>query len=218
MNNLNSKVMLGALVGAFALASCGTAETPAADANAAVDSTANTAPASFVINVDPASSTVNWKGAMLGVKEHTGKLNFAKGDLATAGTQLTGGSFVVDMKNYVMTDTNYAADGAPQGTRDKLMGHLMSADFFAVDSFPTAEFVITKVEGNTATGNLTVRGRTNEEQVKNIVITTSGNDITATGDLTFNRQKYGVTWKSPMKDMVLSDDIVLKVELKGTKG
>ncbi len=217
MNNLNSKVMLGALVGTFALASCGTAETPAADAHA-VDSTANAAPATYVINVDPASSTVNWKGAMLGVKEHTGKLSFTSGNLATAGTQLTGGAFIVDMKNYVLTDTNYAADGAPQGTRDKLMGHLMSADFFAVDSFPTAEFTITKVEGNTATGNLTVRGRTNEEQVKNIVITTTGNEITATGDLTFNRQKYNVAWKSPMKDMVLSDDIVLKVELKGTKG
>ncbi len=213
MNQLNSQLMLGALAGAFVLASCGTAETPATDA-AATDSTAT---ASYQVNVDPATSTVNWTGTMLGVKSHTGKLSLTKGELATAGSQLTGGSFVVDMKNYVLTDTNYAADGAPQGTRNNLMGHLMSADFFAVDSFPTAEFIITKVEGNTATGNLTVRGRTNEEQVKNIVIVQEGNNITATGDLTFNRQKYGVAWKAPMKDMVLSDDIALKVEIKGAK-
>ncbi|MCC6840236.1 MAG: YceI family protein [Flavobacteriales bacterium] len=213
MSKLNNSLMLGAMASVLMLASCGTAEAPATD-NANVDSAAT---AAFTLTVDPAVSAVNWSGSMIGVKTHTGKLNFTKGELALGGNQVTGGSFTVDMRSYLLTDTNYAADGSPQGTREKLMGHLMSPDFFAVDSFPTAEFVITKVEGNTATGNLTVRGRTHEEKVTNIVVTQEGSNVSAIGDLTFNRQKYGVSWKAPMKDLILSDDIVLKVELKGTK-
>jgi polyisoprenoid-binding protein YceI len=91
----------------------------------------------------------------------------------------------------------------------------MSPDFFAVDSFPTAQFTITSVSGNTATGDMTIRGHKSTETVKNIVLTVDSTSITATGDLTFDRQKYDVSWESPMKDMVLSNDIVLKIQLKG---
>ena len=209
---MNKTFLFGILAGSILLASCGTGETPATEGTA-TDSTATAAaPATHHILAD--QSAVNWTGTMLGVKSHTGTLNFTDGHVTTAGGQLTGGKFTVDMRSYQMTDTNYAADGSAQGTRAMLMGHLMSPDFFAVDSFPTASFEITKVEGNTATGNLTVRGRTFPETVKDIVLTQDANGVSATGNLTFDRQKYGVSWSSPMKDMVLSNDIVLKVDLK----
>ena len=62
------------------------------------------------------------------------------------------------------------------------------------------------------TGNLTVRGVTNMEVLQNVSIDSATGTITAA--LTFDRQKYGVAWASPMKDMVLSNDIVLNIELK----
>ena len=62
---------------------------------------------------------------------------------------------------------------------------------------------------------MTVRGHTSEEKLENIVLTADGKTISASGDLTFDRQKYGVSWASPMKDMVLSNDIVLHIELQG---
>ena len=37
--------------------------------------------------------------------------------------------------------------------------------------------------------------------------------VTALGKLVFNRQKYGVAWVHFMKDMILSDDISIKVNL-----
>jgi len=76
---------------------------------------------------------------------------------------------------------------------------------------------ITSVNGNTATADLTVRGRTHSETVTDIVITPNAADssFTATGKLSFDRQKYGVSWSSGSKDYVLNDMIDITVELSG---
>lgn len=167
--------------------------------------------------IDPALSKLTYAGTMLGVKTHTGNLNFVNGSFNTDKGMLSAGEFTVDMKNYMMTDTFYAPDGSEQGTKANLMGHLMSGDFFAVDSFPTAALKITGVNGNTATADLTVRGRTNSETITDIVITPNAADstVTATGKLTFDRQKYGVIWSSGSQDYVLNDNIDITVELSG---
>ena len=167
-------------------------------------------------SVDPANSNVKWSGTMVGVMSHSGTLKFSDGTITTKGEQLTGGEFTVDMKTLSTTDSAYARPGSPQGTHEMFMGHLMSPDFFAVDSFPTAHFKITSVNGSTATGDLTVRGKTNPEQVKDITVSCDSANVKASGTLTFDRQKYGVAWTSPMKDMVLSNAIELKVVLTGT--
>lgn len=213
MTNVNRLLFLGTATAMMALASCGSPETPATAETSATTAT-QTEAATYAI--DTTASAVDWNGTMLGVKTHTGTLHFTEGKLETKGEALTGGSFTVDMRSYTFTDTNYAKPGSAQGTKEKLMGHLMSPDFFAVDSFPTAHFTISSVQGNTATGEMTIRGHTQQETVKNIQLSGDGQSLTATGDLTFNRQKYGVSWKSPMKDMVLSNDIVLHIELKGS--
>ncbi len=212
MTTLNRSLLLGTVTAMITLASCGSSESPSVKASTPAPAT-DAAEVTFTI--DTATSAVDWKGTMVGVKSHTGTLHFVNGELKEKGGALTGGSFTVDMHSYTFTDTNYAKPGSKQGTRQNLMGHLMSPDFFAVDSFPTAQFTITSVSGNTATGDMVIRGHKNTEKVENISITADGKTISASGDLTFNRQKYGVSWKSPMKDMVLSNDIVLKIVLHG---
>lgn len=209
MTTLNRILILGSALATFAFASCGSADT------ASTPATTSAANKAMDYVIDTATSAVDWKGTMVGVKSHTGTLHFTNGDLQTKDGNLIGGSFTVDMHSYTFTDTNYAKPGSAQGTRQNLMGHLTSADFFAVDSFPTAHFTISSVEGTTATGELTVRGHSATEKVENINLTADGENISATGDLTFDRQKYGVSWSSPMKDMVLSNDIVLHIDLKG---
>lgn len=211
-------VALTAVSAVMTLISCGpSAEELAAQKEKAMqDSIAAAAAMEKSYSLDVANSHVAWAGTMIGVKTHTGTLNFTEGKFTVKGGQLTGGEFVVDMKNYAMNDTNYAPDGSKMGTKAMLMGHLMSPDFFAVDSFPTAALRITGVNGNTAAGELTVRGRTNPETVTDIAITDNGDGtVKATGKLVFNRQKYGVSWKAPMKDMVVKDDIELNVDIVG---
>ncbi|MEO5584414.1 MAG: YceI family protein [Flavobacteriales bacterium] len=209
MMTMNRSLIFGSALATFAIASCGTPET------ASTPATTSALTEAMDYAIDTATSAVDWKGTMVGVKSHTGTLHFTNGDLQTKDGKLTGGSFTVDMHSYTFTDTNYAKAGSPQGTKQNLMGHLMSPEFFAVDSFPTAKFIINSVEGNTASGELTVRGHSRPEKVENITLTADGQNISATGDLTFDRKKYGVSWASPMKDMVLSNDIVLHIELTG---
>ncbi len=209
---------LTAFAAVMSIVACGPseAEIAAAKEKRTKDSLDSIAGMEKTYMVDLAGSKVNWTGTMLGIKSHTGSLNFTEGKFSTKGGALVAGEFTVDMKSYLLTDTNYAADGAKQGTRAMLMGHLMSPDFFAVDSFPTAILVITGVNGNTATADLTVRGKTNAETVTDIAITDNGDGtVKATGKLVFDRQKYNVRWSSGNKEAVLNDNIELAVELTG---
>lgn len=215
---MKAPVLSVVALAAVAFVACGPseAEIKAAKEKAMQDSLANVAAMEKSYAVDAAGSLVNWTGTMLGVKSHHGTVKLTEGKFTVKGSMLTGGTFTVDMKSITPLDSNYAADDAKQGTRGMLVGHLSSADFFAVDSFPTATFEITSVEGNTATGNLTVRGKTNEEKVTDITVSEENGTAKATGKLSFDRQKYGVAWKAPMKDVVLNDAIELSVELSGS--
>lgn len=175
-----------------------------------VDSTA--AEATYTLNVDN-TSFVEWKAVMLGVKEHTGKLSFKAGSITTKGGQLTAGNFTVDMATITPLDGNYNA----QSTKEKLIGHLSSPDFFDLANFPTASFVIKSVNGNSATGTLTVRGKSNDETLNNVVISETDGLLKASGELKFDRKKYDVNFDIPSKDMVISNDIELKIELTGKR-
>ncbi len=166
--------------------------------------------------VDLSVSRVNWTGTMLGMYSHSGELSFKEGSFSTKGGQLTGGNFVVDMKSYAMLDTNYAPDGSKQGTRADLMGHLMSPQFFAADSFPTSTLRISSVNGNTASAELTIRGRTEIETITDIeLLPVADGSMTAIGKLVFDRKKYGVAWDSPKKESVLGNNIELVVKVSG---
>ncbi|HWZ22801.1 MAG TPA: YceI family protein [Cytophagaceae bacterium] len=191
---------------AVAMYSCGPSEKPV--------ETVKTDSIPVTYNVIADSSTVNWKGTMVGVYSHSGTIKLTEGSLTLTGGKFSAGSFTVDMKSITPLDSNY---NEKDHKKEFLVGHLSAPDFFAADSFPTAKFVVKSVEGSTAIGDLTVRGKTNEEKVTDIVITSDSSSVSATGKLVFDRQKYGVAYKPTVKDMVLSNDIEITVALKGKK-
>lgn len=207
----NRLVLAMAVTGGLFLASCGGNHSHEGDGTA---ETTPEAPAveTEQVTVDLAASNVKWTGEMLGIKAHYGNINLSEATLTLAGDKVAGGSFVVDMSTITPLDDNYTEPGSKQGTKEMLVGHLSSPDFFDIANHPTASFEITSVseDGTSATGKLTVRGISNEETVKNIKVA----DGTVTGTLTFDRKKYNVSWDSPMQDAVLSDDIPLEVTLK----
>lgn len=204
---LNLSLVLAA---AFMLASCNNKTAETAE-ETAVDSSAieNV----YTINTD-ASSKVEWKGEMLKMYSHNGTLAVKEGSLTTKGGVITAGTFTVDLTTITPTDSNY---DKKDRTAANLVGHLSSPDFFDVANNPTATFVISSVNGNEAKGTLTIKGKSNEETLKNIVITETEGTVTATGTLNFDRQKYGVSYKATMKDMVLGDDIALTISVSGKK-
>ncbi len=167
------------------------------------------------VEIQPADSRVVWKGEMLGIYSHSGTVELTQSDLHFQDGKIAGGSFTVDLGTMVPTDDNYNPEEG--STPEKLVGHLSSPDFFDVENHPVAKFEITKVDGNTAWGKLTVRGHTHEEKVDNISIEEKDGHVVISGDLVFDRKKYDVSWDSPMQDRVLSNNIEVKVELVGKK-
>jgi polyisoprenoid-binding protein YceI len=208
-----------AIVASGALASCGTDNSNTTDTTTATpaQTATNTAPSGAEVSydIDPAASQINWKGTMLGVKQHFGTVSFVDGNLMVQGGQLVDGRFTADLNSIRPLDENYAPDTETEGTRSKLIGHLKSGDFFDVANHPNATLDIIEVSGSTAKANFTVRGVTHTETIENIVVTETDGVVKATGTMTFDRQKYGVAWSSGMQDAVLSDNIELNVELTG---
>ena len=166
--------------------------------------------------VDAQASNVRWEGGTSGINvySHFGNIDIQEGSVMVEGDHITGGSFVIDMTSIDPKDEGYSEDNPPS----KLVGHLSTDDFFAIEANPTSSFEITSVNENTLTGNLTVRGITNEEtvNVENVTMNEDGT-MNATGTLVFDRQKYDVAWVHFMEDVLLKDDIELQISLVANK-
>lgn len=160
-------------------------------------------------DINLAESNVMWSGQIVGgLKSHHGTIKMTEGKVMMKGDMITGGNFTIDMTSINPTDSNYTEEKPAS----MLVGHLSTKDFFMVDSFPKAMFVIksANMEEKTVTGDLTVRGVTKEETIKDVQVM----DNAAKGKLTFNRQDYGVAFDTGAQDFVLSNDIELDVTLK----
>ncbi len=166
-----------------------------------------------ILTINSAESNAIWEGTMLGMYSHSGTVSISEGTLTMEGDEISGGSFTIDLKTIAPTDENYQADEEGH-TKEDLVGHLSSGDFFMVDSFPTATFEVQShnLENKTVTGMLTIRGIANEETVEDVMIDSENG--TVSGKIVFDRTKYNISFAHPAEEMVLSDDIELKVSLK----
>jgi len=165
-------------------------------------------------SVDTEASKIAWAGTSLGVYTHTGTVDFKDANIEVSNGKITGGNFTADLSTMVATDENFNPE---QGaTKEKLIGHLSSPDFFNVEDYPTANFTINGVDGNTATGTLTIRGNSHEETVTDIEVSKQEGKTKITGKLVFDRKKYEVKWDYPVKDKVLQKEIELEIHLVGS--
>ncbi len=109
--------------------------------------------------VDTEHSKLTWLAKKI-TGEHSGTINLSTGSLNVDNNVLKGGSFDLDTKSIAVTDITDKDDNA------KLLGHLRGDDFFAVEKFGKAKFVITSVVAKggglyDVKGNLTIKGITN---------------------------------------------------------
>ena len=177
----------------------------------------NPAPA-YSLNV--AKSTIYWEGSKPGGK-HFGTLEVRNGKASTDGELITGGSFEIDM-NSISND-----DIKKEDTREKLVGHLKSDDFFSVEKFPTATFVISEVvEGSPGLykvrGDLTIKGISHEISFP-ARISMDDQMIHATSDeIVLDRTLWQVNYKSKsvfsgLKDSFISDEMKIKLDVHFTR-
>lgn len=208
-------LMSGIALTAFAFTACEGGSSEAKKESKNKDKASEESAAAVTYNVKTEGSNIRWEGSTAGIQvySHYGDLDISKGSITAKGDVITSGSFTVDMTSINPKDSNYSEDSPSS----KLVGHLSTGDFFLVDSFPTASFVVTGHEGDKLMGDLTIRGNTNPETVKVETLDVSENGLSAKGKLVFDRQKYDVNWEHYMKDVTLSNDIELDITLQASK-
>lgn len=159
----------------------------------------------------PADAVVKWTGNKIG-GSHTGEIKIKSGTLELKAGNIVKGSVVIDMKSITNTDLT------DEGYNKKLVGHLMSDDFFGVEKFPTASFVLTKAgkfnNGKAAvSGTLTIKGKT--EPVSFVV--TKQNNVYST-QLKVDRSKFDVRYGSDsffdnLGDKAIDNIFILDIQL-----
>ncbi|MFO7722014.1 MAG: YceI family protein [Bacteroidales bacterium] len=174
-----------------------------------------------LLEADLAESNVEWVGKKP-TGQHNGTVELKEGRLELSEGKLIGGSFTMDMKSIKVLDLT-----DPKMNGD-LRGHLSSPDFFSVDSFPTATFVITGAEEianpgltHKITGNLTIKGITRSISFDANVRAEENKLIATTPQFIINRAEWNVRYGSKsffnnLKDNFINDDIGLKINLTAT--
>lgn len=171
------------------------------------------------LKVNTSKSELTWLGKKV-TGEHTGNIALKEGFIALDGTKLVGGKFVADLSSITCTDLT------DKSYNDKLIGHLKSDDFFAVEKNPNATFVVTKVAPKTAgvydvTGDLTIKGITKPATFP-VTVKTTATGAEATGKLVVDRSKYDIKYNSKsffdnLGDKVIYDDFTIDVKIVAAK-
>ena len=162
--------------------------------------------------VNTETSTVTWKGYKF-AGSHTGSLALKSGTLMFDGEKLTGGEFVVDMSSITVEDLE-----AGKG-KEKLEGHLHTADFFGTTDHATADLVFTSVKPSgknsyEVTGDLTIKNIT-----KPVTFDVSVYGSKATATVKIDRTNYDIHYGSTnftdtIKDKAIYDEFDLVVDLE----
>lgn len=171
-----------------------TADAKVAEAVEAVESVASAQ--AYSISKE---STISFVGSKVtgshdgGFKEFSGMIAVADGKIAPAS------------KITIQMDSLWSDN-------DRLTGHLKNADFFDVPSYPTAEFVVTSINGNgELTGNLTMHGVTKSITFpSNVEITDSSVSLRAEFDI--KRFDWGIVYKGKADDLI-RDEVVIKLDV-----
>ena len=163
------------------------------------------------VEVNTNASTIKWLGKKV-TGQHEGNILVKSGYFELTDDKITAGNFVIDMT----TITN--SDIESEKYNKKLVGHLKSDDFFGVEKYPTAKFVVTqstkfKNGKATLTGSISIKEKT--ETITFEVVRT-GKEYKA--KIEIDRSKFDVRYGSDsffddLGDKVIYDIFTLDVKL-----
>ena len=178
------------------------------------------------LNADLEASSIEWLGTKP-TGTHFGTLAIKEGTIYVKDGKMVGGNFTMDMNGISVNDIKAVA------MSQKLVTHLKSADFFQVDSFPTASFMFTTIipidnaqatmDGLNPThrieGNLTMKGVTRKVKIAAQIDINSEGVQAKTPQFVLNRTEWNVNYGSKsvfanLKDNFISDEIGIAITLK----
>lgn len=159
----------------------------------------------FAAEVDTSKSTFEWKASKVTGK-HNGMVPLKSGSLEVKDGKVVGGEFVANLKDFTIIDLS--GEWAT-----KFITHMKSEDFFEVKKFPTAKMKIKSVKGTKATGDLTIKGKTNE-----VTFEMKESKGTYVGTLKFDRTKFDMKYGSNnffknLGDKAINDEVIVEYKL-----
>lgn len=208
---IHSSFALAMLAG-LGLAGCANPadQTPSAvvsEVAPAADAAPDAAPAAegTTYTIAPAS-TISFIGSKV-TGAHDGGFNQFAGTVTVPGEDLTQASIEVTID---MTSVWTDADG--------LTRHLLSADFFEVETYPESRFVSTAIaqEGDayTVTGDFTLHGVTKSIAFPANLSLADGK-VTASAEFDINRKDFEIVYPGKPDDLI-RDEVVIKLNIEAT--
>ena len=167
--------------------------------------------------MDNDNSSIKWTGRELSTKSHYGSLQMKNGSLTVNTDGTVNGIIKIDM-------TTIDCEDLQGRSKASLERHLRSDDFFSVESHPIATLTF-KSEGGIGAGNklafngdLEIKGISHpisfESELKSV-----DPKVSALVDMTFDRSKYNVRFRSGtffqnLGDKLIYDDIEISVDIR----
>lgn len=162
--------------------------------------------------ISPERAQIRWKGTkMRGAGKHEGEISLKKGFLLFREGHLQGGVITVDMHTISVTDIP-EHEPIP---RQNLLRHLKDPDFFAVDTYPEANFVITTTEV-LSTGRLLLGGELTIKGISRpIEVSARQQGQRFSTAFTFDRLLWNIAYTGSWADKTLVDrGVELSIELQ----
>lgn len=158
--------------------------------------------------------TIGWNAKKRVGGGHNGTVDISK------ATFETDGAVILKADLEFALDTITALDLELGKGKEKLENDLKGKDFFNVETYKTGTFVLTSsaaLVGGTAllTGDLTIKGKTQEISIPVVVRNDSGM-VTITGTFSFNRTKFNINYASAsipgaVKDVIIEDEVGITI-------
>ena len=177
-----------------------------------------TAQNSFIVNAE--QSIIHWKGFKIS-GNHYGTLLLKEGIFNFSNDYIIGGEFIIDMntiKNVdIPSDDKY---------NKKLVDHLKNDDFFGVNNYPTAKFIITKTEIKGSKilikGDLSIKNKTNPVEFLASISHDKKKVFFKSDSFKIDRSKWDLKYKSKsffdsLGDNFIYDDMEISVEITALK-
>lgn len=174
----------------------------------------------YTYKVDTQKSNIEWTGKKV-LGAHTGDLKIASGTITVNNNIPFKGGFVINMASLSNKDITDAE------TKGKLLGHLKSEDFFAVEKYPAAQFVASKISP-AGTGKVKIDGTLTIKGISNSIsfpatYSIKGNNLIAKAEnVKVDRTKYNIKYGSKsffdsIGDKAIEDDFTLNISIFAAK-
>ena len=214
---MKKAIFLAASLSALTIVGCNNA--PEADQAVTGEQQEAAASGGTAYNIDTVGSSVEWLGTKP-VGQHNGLFKISEGKFAVENGSITSGSFLINTASLTNLDLK-AGEG-----KEKLEGHLKSADFLDTEKFPTAKFEITSVAPlandssatHTISGNLTLKDST-----KNISfpakLTVADNNLQAQANFNIDRTLWGLYYGNDksLGDKFIRPEVNIKLNITANK-